>query len=49
MEKYYAIITNKKIHSFKESCLYNAKKYAKSWLITLGFNPKIIKYRVEKE
>jgi hypothetical protein len=47
MKKWYIIKTNnKEIHRFTESCLYNAKKYAKSWLLSCGYNPQITKCQV---
>ena len=48
MNKWYQIkIKNHtEIIKFQDSCLYHAKKAAKSWLIAYGYNPKIITYTV---
>lgn len=48
MNKWYQIKIknhNTKI-KFQDTCLYNAKKAAKSWLIAYGFNPLIITYTI---
>jgi len=41
---YIILVYGREVYRFQDTCLYNAKKQTKSWLITLGYNPAIIHY-----
>lgn len=43
------IISFKTVYRFQESCMYNAKKYAKSWIVGQGYNPHITNWNVVEE